>query len=120
MLFVTVIYRQCKWLIVSLLAVELHKYGEGFVEGEAAPTETKPAGMATKAQDVLSSATAATTISVPRTDFHHVGIGIPSQSQSQRTCSVSQSQVVGQRAVQKWKGPDKISRIYGDWIDDIV
>lgn len=25
----------------------------------------------------------------------------------------------GQRTHQKWKGPDKISRIYGDWIDDI-
>lgn len=99
---------------------ELHKYGDGFVEGESAPTETKQAGMATKALEMSSSATPATTLSVPRTDFHHVGVGIPSQSQSQRACSVSQTQVVGQRAVQKWKGPDKISRIYGDWIDDIV
>ncbi|KAJ9536948.1 hypothetical protein OSB04_029681 [Centaurea solstitialis] len=24
-----------------------------------------------------------------------------------------------ERPVRKWKGPDKISRIYGDWIDDI-
>lgn len=25
----------------------------------------------------------------------------------------------GHRVIQKWKGPDKISKIYGDWIDDI-
>lgn len=99
---------------------ELHKYGEGFVEGEPMPTDTKQAGMATKAPDMSSSGTAATTLSVPRQDFHHVGVGMSSQSQSQRTCSVSQSQVIGQRILQKWKGPDKISRIYGDWIDDIA
>ena len=28
------------------------------------------------------------------------------------------SQRQGQRVFPKWKGPDKISRIYGDWIED--
>jgi len=34
--------------------------------------------------------------------------GVPSQRASN-----------GVRVVRKWKGPDKISRVYGDWIDDI-
>ncbi|KAL8541184.1 hypothetical protein ACS0TY_002446 [Phlomoides rotata] len=29
------------------------------------------------------------------------------------------SNVTGHRPMQKWKGPDKISKIYGDWIDDL-
>ena len=28
------------------------------------------------------------------------------------------SQIQGQRVFPKWKGLDKISRIYGDWIED--
>jgi hypothetical protein len=35
---------------------------------------------------------------------------------SQRIASQRSGQV--QRPIQKWKGPDKISRIYGDWIDE--
>ncbi|KAM7273341.1 hypothetical protein ACFE04_028005 [Oxalis oulophora] len=44
-------------------------------------------------------------------DIYHIGVS------SQRTCVINQR--LGQRAHRKWKGPDKISRIYGDWIDDI-
>lgn len=36
-------------------------------------------------------------------------VGIPSQ----------RLQKTGQRPNHKWKGPDKISKIYGDWIDDL-
>lgn len=49
--------------------------------------------------------------SVPHSDVYHIGVT------SQRSPIVSQRP--GQRPHQKWKGPDKISRIYGDWIDDI-
>ncbi|XP_024994746.1 zinc finger CCCH domain-containing protein 12-like isoform X2 [Cynara cardunculus var. scolymus] len=45
------------------------------------------------------------------TDGYHVG------APSQRLPGVIPR--TGQRPFQKWKGPDKISRIYGDWIDDI-
>ena len=49
--------------------------------------------------------------SVPPSDGYHMGVP------SQRLSNVIQR--TGQRPHQKWKGPDKISRIYGDWIDDI-
>ena len=48
--------------------------------------------------------------SVPHSDGYHIGVP------SQRLSNVIQR--TGQRPHQKWKGPDKISRIYGDWIDD--
>ncbi|KNA14384.1 hypothetical protein SOVF_107930 [Spinacia oleracea] len=88
---------------------ELHKFsgldGEG--RDSPMPAETKPSGMTTKT-DTLTSPNLLT---LPRQEYHHVGIP------SQRSSSVPQA--VGQRAAHKWKGPDKISRIYGDWIDDI-
>ncbi|GFZ17135.1 zinc finger (CCCH-type) family protein [Actinidia rufa] len=49
---------------------------------------------------------------IPHSDgFHNIGV------LSQRLSNVIQS--TGQRTRQKWKGPDKVSRIYGDWFDDI-
>lgn len=48
---------------------------------------------------------------VAHSDVYHIGVP------SQRPSIVIQRP--GQRTHQKWKGPDKISRIYGDWIDDI-
>ncbi|KAE8672184.1 hypothetical protein F3Y22_tig00111848pilonHSYRG00006 [Hibiscus syriacus] len=67
-------------------------------QGGGLPSKT-PAGML-----------AASAPSVPLSDVYH-GVA------SQRTSIVLQKP--GQRTIQKWKGPDKISRIYGDWIDDI-
>ncbi|XP_010671084.2 zinc finger CCCH domain-containing protein 56 [Beta vulgaris subsp. vulgaris] len=91
---------------------ELHKFGGGLMEGEvrdsSLPPETKASGMATK-----PDTSATQSLSTPRQEFHHVGLGIPSQ----RSSNVTQG--AGPRPAQKWKGPDKISRIYGDWIDDI-
>lgn len=89
---------------------ELHKFGgpEGEGRDSSVPTETKPNCMTPKTDTSTSPS-----LSAPRQEFHHVGLGIPSQRPS------SVIQVVGQRPAQKWKGPDKISRIYGDWIDDI-
>lgn len=49
--------------------------------------------------------------SVPHSDGYHIGVP------SQRLSNVTQK--TGQRPTQKWKGPDKISKIYGDWIDDL-
>lgn len=90
---------------------ELNKFTGGPTEGDgnsSVPMETKPIGMTPK-----SETSASPSLSTPRQEFHHVGHGIPSQRSS------SVSQVAGPRPAQKWKGPDKISRIYGDWIDDI-
>ena len=56
----------------------------------------------------------AVVVSVPlvsHSDVYHLGVP------SQRSSIVIQRS--GPRAHQKWKGPDKISRIYGDLIDDI-
>lgn len=94
-------------------AAELHRYGGGLVETEArdsssVPVENKPpSGVPPKtpADTVVASVP-----SVPHSDVYQFGVP------SQRSSIVIQRP--GQRAHQKWKGPDKISRIYGDWIDD--
>lgn len=95
------------------LIAELHRYGGGLVETEAkdcssVPADSKQGGVPSKtpADTVVASVT-----SVPHTDVYHLGVP------SQRSSIVNQRP--GQRTHQKWKGPDKISRIYGDWIDDI-
>ncbi|KAJ7011165.1 zinc finger CCCH domain-containing protein 12 [Populus alba] len=92
---------------------ELHRYGGGLVEMDAkdsafVPVESKQGGVPSKTppETVVSSVT-----SVPNSDVYH--LGVPSQKSS---ILIQRS---GQRTHQKWKGPDKISRIYGDWIDDI-
>ncbi|GAV80913.1 zf-CCCH domain-containing protein [Cephalotus follicularis] len=94
-------------------AAELHRYGGGLMESEArdsssAPSDSKQGGvpLKTPADTLVASVT-----SVLHSDIYHVGVS------SQRTSIVLQRP--GQRTLQKWKGPDKISRIYGDWIDDI-
>lgn len=61
----------------------------------------------TSADVVVASVT-----SVSHSDFYRIGV------MSQRTAS-SVILRPGQNTLQKWKGPHKISRIYGDWIDDI-
>ncbi|KAK4798577.1 hypothetical protein SAY86_030903 [Trapa natans] len=86
---------------------ELHKYGGGLVDPESRdsssvpPDEKQGGGVTTKA---LVDTVLTTVNSVPRSDVYYMG------ATSQRT---------GQRALGKWKGPNKISRIYGDWIDDV-
>lgn len=92
---------------------ELHRYGGGLVDidgrdASSAPIEDKQGGVASKmpADNVVVSLP-----SVPHSDLYHIGVP------SQRSSIVIQRS--GQRTLQKWKGPDKISRIYGDWIDDI-
>lgn len=76
-------------------------------DASTAPADSKLGGVPSKAvpDNVVASVT-----SVPHADYH---IGVPTQ----RSSIVLQRP--GQRPHQKWKGPDKISRIYGDWIDDI-
>lgn len=92
---------------------ELHRYGGGLVDGEtrdssSGPSDLKQGGVPSKtsADTVVASVT-----SLPHPDVYHIGVP------SQRSSIVIQRP--GQRAHQKWKGPDKISRIYGDWIDEI-
>lgn len=48
---------------------------------------------------------------LPHAEGYHMGI------RPQRLSNTLQKS--GQRPNQKWKGPDKISKIYGDWIDDL-
>ncbi|OAY70630.1 Zinc finger CCCH domain-containing protein 56 [Ananas comosus] len=96
-------------------AAELHRYGGGLVEMDSrdaasATPDSKQAVVSTKAP---AEAAAASTTVVPHADVYHIGVP------SQRPAVVNQRQAQGQRPLQKWKGPDKISRIYGDWIDEI-
>lgn len=81
---------------------------ENEVRDSSVPSDNKQVGVPSKtsADTVVSSVPL-----VPHADIYHIGVP------SQRSSIVIQRP--GQRTHQKWKGPDKISRIYGDWIDDI-
>lgn len=84
------------------------------MEGENRDAASAVAGDTNKGVPSKASAdnvVAAVTL-VAHSDVYH--IGVPSQRPSSMVI-----QRPGQRAHQKWKGPDKISRIYGDWIEDI-
>lgn len=70
--------------------------------------DTKQTGSLAKA---TADASLVSNVSVPHADIYHISVP------SQRSAGALQRQ--GQRSAEKWKGPDKISKIYGDWIDDI-
>lgn len=69
-----------------------------------APPDSKQVGVSSKTQ---ADTAVTSSTSIPHTDVYHMGVP------SQRPLALSQRQ--GQRPLQKWKGPDKISRIYGEW-----
>ncbi|KAJ6800543.1 zinc finger CCCH domain-containing protein 56-like [Iris pallida] len=85
---------------------ELHKYGgklmgtDGRDTPSAAPDAKQTASLVKALTDVVAS-----NASVPHSDIYHMGVPV------RRSTVISQRQ--GQRPLQKWKGPDKISRIYG-------
>jgi len=97
----------------DIVMTELHRYGGGLMEGESRDAASvvgsdtnKGAATKASADNVVAAVTP-----VAHSDVYHIGVP------SQRPSIVIQRP--GQRTHQKWKGPDKISRIYGDWIDDI-
>ncbi|KFK45012.1 hypothetical protein AALP_AA1G333100 [Arabis alpina] len=98
-------------------AAELHRFGGGLVEegegkdGVSPNPDIKQTGTTPKG---LSDATPIISPGVP----HHTDSSYQSGVALQRASSAV-TQKPGIRTHQKWKGPAKISRIYGDWIDDI-
>lgn len=88
-------------------AAELHSHGGRVVEMETNDTSSSAPAASIKA----ATAAISSTTSLPHADAHHVGVP------AQRSNTINPRPI--QRPIQKWKGPDKISRIYGDWIDDI-
>ncbi|PIM99565.1 CCCH-type Zn-finger protein [Handroanthus impetiginosus] len=89
-------------------AAELHRYGGGPLDSEVKDPTTPDAKQgAPPAKTSVETAVATT----PHSDGYH--IGVPSQRLSNAI------QKTAQRPTNKWKGPDKISKIYGDWIDDL-
>ncbi|KAF8107033.1 hypothetical protein N665_0128s0014 [Sinapis alba] len=101
-------------------AAELHRFGGGLVEGEGkdgvSPNpEVKQTGPNPKGHsDTTTTTTTLLSPGVP----HHSDAGYHSGVALQRASSAV-TQKPGIRTHQKWKGPAKISLIYGDWIDDI-
>ncbi|KAK6142811.1 hypothetical protein DH2020_023159 [Rehmannia glutinosa] len=90
---------------------KLHQYGGGPLDSDGKDSSTPDAK-----QGAIPAKTSMDTVvpshaSLPHSDGYHIGVP------SQRLSNVTQK--TGQRATQKWKGPDKISKIYGDWIDDL-
>ncbi|KAK4483472.1 hypothetical protein RD792_010664 [Penstemon davidsonii] len=91
-------------------------FAHGAAELNRFDSEGKDSSTPEAKQGVFPSRTSMDTVgpsvtSVPHSDNYHMGV--PSQRLS------NAMQKTGQRATQKWKGPDKISKIYGDWIDDL-
>ncbi|KAD4384609.1 hypothetical protein E3N88_24777 [Mikania micrantha] len=93
-------------------AAELHRYGGGLVDIDAkdSPTSMDPNKQGLMPSKPPVEPVVAAGPSVAHLDGYHVGAPSRLPGVIPRT---------GQRPFQKWKGPDKISRIYGDWIDDI-
>lgn len=103
-------------MLLNVYVSELHKYGGGLVEeggdsSSSVPPEPKQQGSGPP--KATTDTMVAPALSAPATDVFHMGVGVPSQ----RPSVVAPKP--GQRPLQKWKGPDKISKIYGDWIDDL-
>ncbi|CAI9288754.1 unnamed protein product [Lactuca saligna] len=103
-------------------AAELHRYGGGLVDIEAKDSlssmdpnnnNNNNNSNNNNKQGVISSKTPAESVVAAAGPLDGYHVGVPSQ----RLPGVIPR--TGQRPFQKWKGPDKISRIYGDWIDDI-
>ncbi|XP_011092340.1 zinc finger CCCH domain-containing protein 12 isoform X1 [Sesamum indicum] len=91
---------------------ELHRYGGGPMDSEVKDSSTPDAKQGVPPAKTSVDIIVASATSVPHSDgYHHIGVP------SQRLSNVIQK--TGQRSTQKWKGPDKISKIYGDWIDDL-
>lgn len=85
-----------------LVFAELHRIGGGLVEeegkiGTSSTLDTKKTGQA----DMMTTSL--------------VSPGVLSQ----RASNAVTQKLNGVRVLRKWKGPDKISRVYGDWIDDV-
>lgn len=94
---------------------ELQKYGGGLLDGENGDisgglrNDLKQNGTLPKPH---VDAGAGPSSSVYNTDNYVIG------ASNQRSMGNFISQRQGQRILPKWKGPDKISRIYGDWIEE--
>ncbi|KAG8391834.1 hypothetical protein BUALT_Bualt01G0228200 [Buddleja alternifolia] len=91
-------------------AAELHRFG-GTMDSEDKDHSTPDAKQGIQPAKTSADTFVASLTSVPHSDNYHIGVP------SQRMSNVLQKP--GQRSTQKWKGPDKISKIYGDWIDDL-
>eukprot|EP01018_Ginkgo_biloba_P021367 Gb_34650 [translate_table: standard] len=96
-------------------AAELQKYGGGLLDLESGatssglPKDFKLNGTSSKSH---MDPVIGPPYSLYNTDSYIMGIP------NQRSITNCQGQRQGQRTLPKWKGPDKISQIYGDWIDD--
>lgn len=97
----------------------MHRFGGGLVEGEGKDggVSSNPDIKQTVPNPKGHSDTMTTLLS-PGVVPHHAEASYHSGVALQRASSAV-TQKPGIRTHQKWKGPAKISRIYGDWIDDI-
>lgn len=89
-------------LYVQILPLtELHNFGGSDSEvKDSTPDGKQGTGPAKTSMDTV----------VASDNYHS---GVPTQRLSNVTPKT------GHRLMHKWKGPDKISKIYGDWIDDL-
>lgn len=100
----------------GIFVAELHRFGGGLAESEGksptTPSESKQQ-VSAPPKPAADAAIGVVTI-IPHTDNSYLSAAVPSQKLSNVMI-----QKTGQRPHLKWKGPDKISKIYGDWIDDL-
>lgn len=90
---------------LKIFIPELHNFGG--MDSEALDSSTPDAKQGALPTKTSVDTMIASLASTPHSD------GYPAQRLS------NMAQKIGLRSTQKWKGPDKISKIYGDWIDDL-
>lgn len=93
----------------SIFISELHNFGG--LDSEALDSSTPDAKQGALPTKTSVDSMVPSLASTPHSDGYH--LGVPAQRLS------NMGQKIGLRSTQKWKGPDKISKIYGDWIDDL-
>ncbi|CAN7105906.1 hypothetical protein HID58_018841 [Brassica napus] len=98
-------------------AAELHRFGGGLVEGQGKDGISPNPDVKQTGPNPKGHSDTTTTLLSPGLP-HHSDAGYHSGVALQRASSAV-TQKPGIRTLQKWKGPGKISLIYGDWIDDI-
>ncbi|CAH8359043.1 unnamed protein product [Eruca vesicaria subsp. sativa] len=98
-------------------AAELHRFGGGLVEGEGKDGISPNPDIKQTGPSPKGHSDTTTTLLSPGVP-HHADASYHSGVALQRASSAV-TQKPGIRTHQKWKGPAKISLIYGDWIDDI-
>ncbi|CAA7026614.1 unnamed protein product [Microthlaspi erraticum] len=100
-------------------AAELHRFGGGLVEEGEGKDGVSPNPEVKQTVGASPRGQSSDTTTLPSPGVPHQAEAVYSSGIALQRASSAVTQKPGIRTHQKWKGPAKISRIYGDWIDDV-